>query len=175
MIKTEKRKIETLFDISRNPRINLVDMLPGEIPLVTNSKTIPARYVGNDVPTTPPGTITVSKFGYTNYIDEPFIASDIMTLQPLDEESKAPEFGLYVSTQLNVAFEYANYNDSITLQILKETEIEVPVDERGGIDYDAIRAKMRPIMEKARTHVGQLVKQYQRYKDARRKSNGIIQ
>lgn len=165
MIKTEKRKIETLFDISRNPRINLVDMLPGEIPLVTNSQNIPARYVGNDVPTKPRGTITVSKFGHTNYIDEPFIASDIMTLSPLDEESKAPEFGLYVSTQLDALFDYANYNDTITLQVLKETEIEVPVDEKGGIDYDAIRAKMRPIMEKAQTHVNQLVTQYQRYKE----------
>lgn len=171
MIKTEKRKIETLFDISRNPRINLVDMLPGEVPLVTNSQTIPARYIGNDTPVTNGVTITVSKFGNANYIDEPFIASDIMTLQPLDEESKAPEFGLYVSTQLDVAFEYANYNDLITLQILKETEIEVPVDERGGIDYDAIRAKMRPIMEKARAHVDQLVKQYQRYKE---KKNGKL-
>lgn len=165
MIKTEKRKIETLFDISRNPRISLVDMLPGEIPLVTNSKTIPAYTVGNDVPTMPRGTITVSKLGHTNYIDEPFIASDIMTLQPLDEESKAPEFGLYVSTQLNVAFEYANYNDAITLQILKETEIEVPVGERGDIDYDAVRDKMRPIMKKARTHVDQMVERYQRYKE----------
>lgn len=165
MIKTEKRALNTLFDISRHPRINLVDRLPGEIPLVTNSKAIPARYVGNDVPTMPRGTITVSKFGHTNYIDEPFIASDIMTLQPLNEESKAPEFGLYVSTQLNVAFEYANYNDAITLQVLKETEIEVPVDERGNIDYDAIRAKMRPIMEKAQKHVDQLVTQYQRYKE----------
>jgi len=165
MIKTKKRKIETLFDISRNPRINFVDMLPGEIPLITNSKTVPAYTVGNDVPTMPRGTIAVSKFGHTNYIDEPFIASDIVVLSPLDEESKAPEFGLYVSTQLDVAFEYANYNDSITLQVLKETEIEVPVDERGGIDYDAIRAKMRPIMEKAQTHVNQLVTQYQRYKE----------
>lgn len=165
MTKTEKRKIETLFDISRNPRINLVDMLPGEIPLITNSKNIPARYVGNDVPTIPRGTITVSKFGHTNYIDEPFIASEIMNLQPLDEESKAPEFGLYVSTQLDVAFEYANYNDSIILQVLKETEIEVPVDEKGNIDYDAVRDKMRPIMEKAQKHVDQLVTQYQRYKE----------
>lgn len=165
MTKTEKRKIETLFDISRQPWIDLVDMLPGEIPLVTNSKAIPARYVGNDVPTMPRGTIAVSKFGYTNYIEAPFIASDIMTLQPLDEESKAPEFGLYVSTQLNVAFEYANYNDTITLQVLKETEIEVPVDERGNIDYDAVRDKIRPIMEKAQKHVDQLVTQYQRYKE----------
>jgi hypothetical protein len=94
-----------------------------------------------------------------------FIASDVMTLQPLDEESKAPEFGLYVSTQLDALFEYANYNDSVTLQVLKETEIEVLVDEQGGIDYDAIRAKMRPIMEKAQTHVDQLVTQYQRYKE----------
>lgn len=165
MIKTEKRKIETLFDISRNPRINLVDMLPGEIPLVTNSKTIPAHYVGNDVPVLDGGTVVVSKFGHTNYIDEPFIASDVMTLQPLDEESKAPEFGLYVSTQLDVAFEYANYNDTVTLQVLKETEIEVPVDEQGSIDYDAIRAKMRPIMEKAQTHVNQLVTQYRKHKE----------
>lgn len=127
------------------------------------SLTITARYVGNDVPTMPRGTITVSKFGHTNYIDEPLIASDIMALQQLDEESKAPEFGLYVSTQLNVAFEYANYNDTVTLQVLKETEIEVPVDEKGNIDYDAIRAKMRPIMEKAQKHVNQLVTQYQRY------------
>lgn len=87
------------------------------------------------------------------------------TLQPLDEESKAPEFGLYVSTQLDVAFEYANYNDAVTLQVLKETEIEVPVDEKGSIDYDAVRDKMRPIMEKARTHVDQLVTQYKRYKE----------
>lgn len=165
MIKTEKRKIETLFDISRNPRINIVDMLPGEIPLVTNSKTIPARYVGNDVSTMPRGTIAVSKFGHANYIDEPFIASDIMTLSPLDAESKAPEFCLYVTTQLNALYEYANYNDSITFKVLNETEIEVPVDKRGGIDYDAIRAKMRPIMEKAQKHVDQLVKQYQRYKE----------
>ena len=165
MIKTEKRKIETLFDILRNPQINLVDMLPGEIPLVTNSQNIPARYVGNDVPTIPRGTIAVSKFGHTNYIEAPFIASDIMTLQPLNEESKAPEFGLYVSTQLNALFEYANYNDSITLQVLKETEIEVPVDERGGIDYDAVRDKMRPIMEKAQTHVNQLVTQYRKHKE----------
>lgn len=171
MIKTEKRKIETLFDISRNPRINLVDMLPGEIPLVTNSQNIPARYVGNDVPTIPRGTITVSKFGHTNYIDEPFIASDIMTLQPLDEESKAPEFGLYVSTQLGALFEYANYNDSVTLQVLKETKIEVPVTEKGEIDYKAVRDKMRPIMEKAQKHVNKLVTQYQRYKE---KSNGKL-
>lgn len=171
MIKTEKRKIETLFDISRHPRINLVDMLPGEIPLVTNSQNIPARYVGNDVPTMPRGTITVSKFGHTNYIDEPFIASDIVTLQPLDEESKAPEFGLFIATQLNVAFEYANYNDSVTMQILKETEIEVPVAEKGEIDYKAVRDKMRPIMEKAQTHVNQLVTQYQRYKE---KKNGKL-
>lgn len=88
-----------------------------------------------------------------------------MTLQPLDEENKALEFGLYVSTQLDALFEYANYNDAITLQVLKETEIEVPVDERGNIDYDAIRAKMRPIMEKAQKHVDQLVTQYQRYKE----------
>lgn len=101
MTKIEKRKIETLFDISRNPRINLVDMLPGE----------------------------------------------------------------YVSTQLDVDFEYANYNDSITMQILKETEIEVPVDEQGNIDYNAVREKMRPIMEKAQKHVDQLVTQYQRYKE----------
>lgn len=164
MIKTEKRKIETLFDISRNPRINLVDMLPGEIPLVTHSKAIPARYVGNDVPTMPRGTIAVSKFGYTNYIDEPFIASDIMTLQPLDEESKAPEFGLYVSTQLDALFEYANYNDGITLRVLEDTKVEVPVTEKGEIDYKAVRDKMRPIMEKARVHVDQLAKRYKRYK-----------
>lgn len=165
MIKTEKRKIETLFEISRHPRINLVDMPPGEIPLVTNSKTIPARYIGNDVPVLDGGTITVSKFGHTNYIDELFIASDVMTLQPLDEKTKVREFCLYVSTQLNVAFEYANYNDSITLQILKETEIEVPVTEDGDIDYDAVRDKMRPIMEEARTHVDQLVTQHQQYKE----------
>lgn len=61
--------------------------------------------------------------------------------------------------------EYANYNDAVTLQVLKETEIEVLVDERGNIDYDAIRAKMRPIMEKAQKHVDQLVTQYQRYKE----------
>lgn len=128
----------------------------------------------SDVPTKPRGTIAVSKFGHTNYIDEPFIASDIMTLQPLDEENKAPEFGLYVSTQLNVAFEYANYNDSITLQVLKETEIEMPVDGKGGIDYDAIRAKMRPIMEKAQKHVDQLVTQYQRQRYKETKSNGKL-
>lgn len=165
MIKTEKRKIETLFDISRNPRINIVDMLPGEIPLVTNSKTIPAYTVGNDVPIMPRGTIAVSKFGHTNYIDEPFIASDIMVLQPLDKKARSREFGLYVSTQLDVAFEYANYNYTITLQVLKETEIEVPVDERGGIDYDAVREKMRPIMEKAQKHVNQLVTQYRKHKE----------
>lgn len=81
------------------------------------------------------------------------------------------QFGLYVSTQLNVAFEYANYNDSVTLQVLKETEIEVPVDEKGNIDYDAIRAKMRPIMEKARAHVDQLVTQYRKHKE---KNNGKL-
>lgn len=32
-------------------------------------------------------------------------------------------------------------------------------------DYKAVREKMRPIMEKARTHVDQLVTQYQRYKE----------
>ena len=165
MTKIEKRKIETLFDVSRNSRINFVDMLPGEIPLVTNSKTIPARYVGNDVPPVDGGAIVVSKFGHTNYMHQPFIASDVMTLQPLDEKANVREFGLYVVTQLDVAFEYANYNDSISLQILKETEIEVPVDERGNIDYDAVHDKMRPIMEKARTHVDQLVTQYQRYKE----------
>lgn len=165
MIKTEKRKIETLFDISRNPRINLVDMLPGEIPLVTNSQKIPARYVGNNVPTMPRGTITVSKFGHTNYIEAPFIASDIMTLQPLDEESKALEFGVFIATQLNVAFEYANYNDEVTLRVLEDTKVEVPVTEKGEIDYKAVRDKMRPIMEKAQKHVNQLVTQYQRYKE----------
>ena len=117
----------------------------------------------------PHGTITVSKFGHANYIDEPFIASDIMTLQPLDEESKAPEFGLFIVTQLDVAFEYANYNDAVTLQVLKETEIEVPIDKKGNIDYDAVRDKMRPIMEKAQKHVDQLVTQYkrQRYKETK--------
>lgn len=165
MIKTEKRKIETLFNISRHPRINIVDMLPGEIPLVTNSKTIPAYTVGNDVPTMPRGTIVVSKFGHTNYIAEPFIASDVMTLQPLNEESEALEFGFFIATQLNVVFDYANYNDTITLQVLKETEVEVPVTENGEIDYEAVRDKMRPIMEKARAHVDQLVTQYQRYKE----------
>lgn len=35
---------------------------------------------------------------------------------------------------------------------------------RVGFDYDTIRAKMRPIMEKARVHVGQLAKRYKRYK-----------
>lgn len=88
-----------------------------------------------------------------------------MTLQPLDEESKAPEFGLYVSTQLDALFEYANYNDSITLRVLEDTKVEVPVTEKGEIDYKAVRDKMRPIMEKARTHVNQLVTQYQRYKE----------
>ena len=44
-------------------------------------------------------------------------------------------------------------------------EIEVLVDEQGNIDYNAIRAKMRPIMEKAQKHVDQLVTQYQRYKE----------
>lgn len=171
MIKTEKRKIETLFDISRNPRINLVDMLPGENPLVTNSNTIPARYVGNDVPPVDGGAIAVNRFGNTHYIEAPFIASDVMTLQPLDEESKAPEFGLYVSTQLDALFEYANYNDSITLRVLEDTKVEVPVTEKGNIDYDAIRAKMRPIMEKAQKHVDQLVTQYQRYKE---KKNGKL-
>ena len=171
MIKTEKRKIETLFDISRNPRINLVDMLPGEIPLVTNSQNIPARYVGNDVPTMPRGTIAVSKFGHTNYIDEPFIASDIMALQPLDGVDMSAEFGLFIATQLNVAFEYANYNDSVTLKVLEDTKVEVPVTEKGEIDYKAVRDKMRPIMEKAQKHVDQLVTQYQRYKE---KKNGKL-
>ena len=94
-----------------------------------------------------------------------------MTLQPLDEKSKAPEFCLYVSTQLNVAFEYANYSDSVNLQTLEATEIEVPVTEDGKIDYDAVRDKMRPIMEQAQTHVGQLVTRYQRYKE---KKNGKL-
>lgn len=141
------------------------------IPLVTNSKTIPARTIGNDVPVVDGGTLTVSKFGHTNYIDVPFIASEVMILQPLDEKTKAPWFALYVSTQLNVAFEYANYNDLVTLQVLKETEIEVPIDEKGNINYDAVRDKMRPIMEKAQKHVDQLVTQYQRYKE---KKNGKL-
>lgn len=80
-------------------------------------------------------------------------------------EKRKIEFGLFIATQLNVAFEYANYNDSITLQVLKETEIEVPADEQGNIDYNAVREKMRPIMEKAQKHVDQLVTQYQRYKE----------
>lgn len=133
--------------------------------MVSNSKNIPTQYIGNDVPPVEGGSISVSKFGHCHYISAPFIASDIMTLQPLDEESKAPEFGLYVSTQLDALFEYASYNDSITMQILKETEIEVPVTEKGEIDYKAVRDKMRPIMEKAQTHVNQLVTQYQRYKE----------
>lgn len=171
MTKTEKRALNTIFDISRNPRIKIVDMLPGEIPLVTNSKTIPARTIGNDVPLVDGGTIAVSKFGHTNYIDRPFIASDVMTLQPLDEKAKAHEFGLYVSTQLNVAFEYANYNDAVNLQTLEATKIEVPVAENGDIDYDAVSAKMKPIMEKAQKHVTQLVERYQRYKE---KKNGKL-
>lgn len=94
-----------------------------------------------------------------------------ITLQPLDEESKAPEFGLFIATQLNVAFEYANYHDAVILQTLTETEIEVPVTENGGIDYEAVSDKMRPIMEKARAHVDQLVTRYQRYKE---KKNGKL-
>lgn len=50
-------------------------------------------------------------------------------------------------------------------KILKETEIEVPVDEQGNIDYDAVREKMRPIMEKAQKHVDQLVTQYRKHKE----------
>ena len=46
-----------------------------------------------------------------------------------------------------------------------DLEIEVPVNEQGNIDYEAVRDKMRPIMEKAQKHVDQLVTQYQRYKE----------
>ena len=163
MSKTEKRSVSALFKVSRAPRINIVDIIPGEVPMVSNSKNIPTQYIGNDVPPVDGGAVSVSKFGYCHYISAPFIPSDIMVLEPLDGADMSAEFGLYVSTQLDVAFEYANYNDSITMQVLKETEIEVPVDERGNIDYDAIRAKMRPIMEKAQVHVGQLAKRYKRY------------
>lgn len=61
-------------------------------------------------------------------------------------------------------FEYANYNDGITLRVLEDTKVEVPVTEKGEIDYKAVRDKMRPIMEKARVHVDQLAKRYKRYK-----------
>lgn len=165
MSKTEKRSVSALFKNSRAPRINIVDIVPGEIPMVSNSKNIPTQYIGNDVPPVEGGAVSVNNFGYCHYISAPFIPSDIMVLEPLDGVDMSAEFGLFIATQLNVAFEYANYNDSVTLQVLKETEIEVPVDERGGIDYDAIRAKMRPIMEKAQKHVNQLVTQYQRYKE----------
>lgn len=87
-----------------------------------------------------------------------------MVLESLDGQGLSAEFCLYVSTQLTVAFEYANYNDQINLQVLKETEIEVPVTEKGEIDYEAVRDKMRPIMEKARAHVDHLAKRYKRYK-----------
>lgn len=149
MSKTEKRSVSALFKVSHTPRINIVDIVPGEIPMVSNSKNIPTRYIGNDVPPVEGGAVSVSKFGYCHYISAPFIPSDIMVLEPLDGVDMSAEFGLFIATQLNVAFEYANYNDTITLQVLKETEIEVPVTEKGGIDYNAIRAKMRPIMEKA--------------------------
>jgi len=165
MSKTEKRSVSALFKASRAPRINIVDIVPGEIPMVSNSKNIPNQYIGNDVPPVEGGAVSVSKFGYCHYISAPFIPSDIMVLKPLDGVDMSAEFGLFIATQLNVAFEYANYSDEVNLQVLKETEIEVPVDEKGNIDYNAIRAKMRPIMEKAQTHVNQLVTQYKRYKE----------
>ena len=65
----------------------------------------------------------------------------------------------------NDGYQYANYNDSITLRVLEDTKVEVPVTEKGEIDYKAVRDKMRPIMEKAQTHVNQLVTQYKRYKE----------
>lgn len=101
-----------------------------------------------------------------------FIPSDVMVLKPLDGQDISPEFGLYLATQLNVAFSDADYVNSVTLKQLKETEIEVPVTEKGEIDYDAVSDKMRPIMEKARTHVDKLAKQYEQHK--RRKSNGKL-
>jgi len=107
----------------------------------------------------------VSKFGYCHYISAPFIPSDIMVLKPLDGVDMSFEFGLFIATQLNVAFEYANYNDGVTLRVMKDTKVEVPVTEKGEIDYKAVRDKMRPIMEKAQKHVDQLVTQYQRYKE----------
>lgn len=143
-------------------------MVPGDTPLVTNSTTIPAYYVGNDVPAVV--GLVVSTFGHTHYISEPFIPSDVMVLKPLDGQDISPEFGLYLATQLTVAFSDADYVNAVTLKQLKETEIEVPVTENGEIDYDAVSDKMRPIMEKAQAHVDKLAKQYEQYK--RRKSNG---
>lgn len=129
------------------------------------SNYVDTEYIGNDVPPVEGGTVSVSKFGYCHYISAPFIPSDIMVLEPLDGADMSAEFGLFIATQLNVAFEYANYNDSVTLRVLEDTKVEVPVTEKGEIDYKAVREKMRPIMEKARTHVDQLVTQYQRYKE----------
>ena len=164
MSKTEKRALNTLFKVSRYPRINVVDIIPGEVPMVSNSKNIPTQYIGNDVPPVNGGAITVSKFGYCHSISAPFIPSDIMVLEPLDGVDMSPEFGLFIATQLNVAFEYANYNDTVTLRVLEDTKVEVPVTEKGEIDYKAVHDKMRPIMEKAQKHVGQLAKRYKRYK-----------
>lgn len=132
--------------------------------MVSNSKNIPAQYIGNDVPPVEGGAISVSKFGHTHYISAPFIPSDIMVLEPLDGVDMSAEFGLFIETQLNVAFEYACYDDAVTLQVLRDTKVEVPVTEKGEIDYQAVRDKMRPIMEKAQAHVDQLVTRYKRYK-----------
>ena len=164
MSKTEKQSVSALFKVSRAPRINIVDIITGEIPMVSNSKNIPTQYIGNDVPPVNSGAISVSKFGHCHYISAPFIPSDIMVLESLDGQGVSTEFGLYIATQLNVAFAYANYNDAVTLAKLAETKVEVPVTKNGEIDYDAVRDKMRPIMEKARTHVDKLVKRYKRYK-----------
>ena len=164
MSKTEKRSVSALFKVSRAPRINIVDIVPGEIPMVSNSKNIPTQYIGNDVPPVEGGAVSVSKFGYCHYISAPFIPSDITVLEPLDGVDMSAEFGLFIATQLNVAFEYANYNDAVTLRVLEDTKVEVPVTEKGEIDYKAVRDKMRSIMEKARVHVGQLAKRYKRYK-----------
>lgn len=163
MSKTEKRSVSALFKVSRAPRINIVDIIPGEVPMVSNSKNIPTQYIGNDVPPVDGGAISVSKFGYCHYIGTTFIPSDIMVLEPLDGQGLSAEFGLYIATQLNVAFAYANYNDAVTLKVLEDTKVEVPVTEKGEIDYNAVRDKMRPIMEKARSHVNQLAKRYKRY------------
>ena len=163
MSKTEKRSVSALFKVSRAPRINIVDIIPGEIPMVSNSKNIPTQYIGNDVPPVDGGAIAVSKFGHCHYIGAPFIPSDIMVLKPLDGQGLSVEFGLFIATQLNVAFAYACYDDAVTLQVLRDTKVEVPVTEKGEIDFEAVRDKMRPIMEKAQAHVDQLAKRYKRY------------
>ena len=164
MSKTERKNLTDLFTVSRMPRINTRDQIPGDIPIITNSKNIPAGYIGNDVPVVPGDVIALGKFGDAHYIAFPFTASDVMVLQTPDGEKLGPEFGLYIVAQLNALYEYANYADSVTLAKLAETKVEVPITEKGEIDYQAVRDKMRPIMEKARTHVDKLVKQYERYK-----------